>query len=51
MKLDNNKKLIKIKTYLVKKMKQDSSLIKYIKDIELLNLKSFEILVKIFKKQ
>ena len=51
MKLDNNKKLIKIKSFLVKKMKQDNSLTKYAKDIELLNLKSFGILVKIFKKQ
>jgi len=49
MKLKDKKELTKIKSYLVKKMSLDNELNNYIKDIELLNLKSFETLVKVFK--
>ena len=45
-----NREKKQIKINLIKEMKKDNNLKKYVNDIEQLNFKQFEVLINIFKK-
>ncbi len=45
-----NREKKQIKINLIKEMKKDNNLKKYVNDIEKLNFKQFEVLISIFKK-
>jgi len=45
-----NREKKQIKINLIKEMKKDNDLKKYVNDIEQLNFKQFEVLINIFKK-
>ena len=45
-----NREKKQIKINLIKEMKKDNNLKKYVNDIEKLNFKQFEVLINIFKK-